>query len=164
MIHYRIPLRYKFKKKKGEASIKISTNKIYEGIHWGQRKTLKDRFLDTTQRVCDPIESVQSYPVEIWYRFIFVSRPLDTLNCAYMAKIIEDCFRSLGIIEDDDLKCVAGSFIEVVVVPKEKRKKGVDPQSAETDEENQDRVEVSIIPYEPISHIERFEKLFTNKQ
>lgn len=112
IISYRIPI----------TTLKTSTNKIYAGTHWSKRKTLKDSILDYAAGFCRPVQSVESYPVEIRYRFTFKSRVLDTLNCAYMAKMFEDAFRAIGVIEDDDPKYVARSIIEVVSTPKSKTK------------------------------------------
>lgn len=111
-IAYRIPLR----------GLKVSTNQIYAGIHWSKRKQIKDGIASVTQGFCRPVRACESYPVAIGYRFIFGSKPLDTLNCAFMAKCIEDAFRAIGILEDDDVAHVASSFIEVVAIRREKGK------------------------------------------
>jgi len=144
MITYRVPLHYQLKKKKEKRSLKVSTNKIYAGLHWGQRKTLKDRLLDTATRVCIPVAVVQSYPVEISYRFVFRSRPLDTLNCAYMAKMLEDALRAIGVIEDDDPKYVTRTILQVDVVPKTKRAKGAATQGTQDHEADEDYVVITI--------------------
>lgn len=141
-------MRYDLKRKKGTRSLKISTNKIYAGLHWGQRKSIKDRILDTAGRVCSPIQVIESYPVEIGYRFVFSTRPLDTLNTAYMAKMFEDAFRSLGILKDDDPRHVAKTILEVVALPREKRKKVRNDKGKEIDEKDQDYVEITIKDYQ----------------
>ncbi len=148
MIHYRIPLKYFLKKKKGTRSLKISTNRIYAGVHWGQRKTVKDRILDTAGKYCSDGVSVSAYPVSIHYRFIFRTRALDTLNTAYMAKMFEDAFRSLGIIEDDTPQYVAQSILEVVALPSAKASRKAE---AEGDEDG-DMLEVTILPHESKSN------------
>lgn len=93
---------------------KASTNKIYAGIHWSKRKELKDGIYSVVSAFCGKLGSVVSYPVQIRYRFIFESRALDTFNCAYMAKCIEDALVTLKILQDDDPSHVARSIIEVV--------------------------------------------------
>lgn len=80
---------------------KISTNQIYSGIHWAKRKEIKDLYKDYC-RFNIKLEKVVSYPARLVYEFNFKRNPLDTLNCAYMAKMIEDCLVEFGIIENDD--------------------------------------------------------------
>ena len=134
MITYRIPI----------TGIKQSTNKIYAGIHWTKRKELKDSILGYAVGFCRPVQKPESYPVQIRYRFFFVSRALDTLNCAYMAKAFEDAFRAIGILEDDDPKHVASSILEVIALPKQKG--ASKPRNLGTQEikENEDQVEITI--------------------
>lgn len=134
LIHYRIPLR----------GLKVSTNKIYAGEHWNKRKQLKDSLISVAGYFCRPIQKVESYPVEISYRFIFGTRALDTLNCAYMAKMFEDALRSFGVLEDDDPKCVARTVIEVVALPPEKRSKKADAQRPTGNAEDKDWLELTI--------------------
>lgn len=133
-IHYRIPLR----------GLKVSTNKIYAGEHWTKRKQLKDSLISVAGYFCRPVQRIESYPVEISYRFIFGTRALDTLNCAYMAKMFEDALRSFEILKDDDPKCVARSIIEVVALPPEKRPKTPGTQSKASDAEDKDWLELTI--------------------
>jgi len=134
MILYRIPI----------TDVKQSTNKIYAGIHWTKRKKIKDGILDYANIFCRPIKQIKSYPVEISYKFIFESRALDTLNCAYMAKMFEDALRSLEILEDDDPKHVTRTIIEVVMVSKSKNKKILNDMGKKKVEKNNDWLEISI--------------------
>lgn len=127
--------------------LKASTNKIYAGEHWSKRKQLKDGIASVAAVFCRPVRSIESYPVEIRYRFCFVSRPLDTLNCAYMAKAFEDAFRSLGILEDDDPAHVARTVLEVDVFPRKKGSSSDDASSAQGDAPHEDQLEVTIVPY-----------------
>lgn len=64
-----------------------------------------------------------------------------------MAKVIEDCFRSLEILEDDDVKYVARSVLEVAVFARPKGTKSRGAQGEEVDEKDADYVEVEIIPF-----------------
>lgn len=134
LIHYRIPLR----------GLKVSTNKIYAGEHWSKRKQIKDSLLSVAGYFCRPARKIESYPVQISYRFLFGTRALDTLNCAYMAKMFEDALRAFGILEEDDPKYVARSIIEVVVVPRPKGSKATNAQGKKADAEDQDWLELSI--------------------
>ena len=127
--------------------LKTSTNKIYAGEHWSKRKQLKDGITSVAAVFCRPVREIGSYPVEICYRFCFVSRPLDTLNCAYMAKAFEDALRSLGILEDDDPAHVARTVLEVDVFPRKKGPSSNDASGAQGDAPNEDQLEITIIPY-----------------
>lgn len=138
-IHYRIPLR----------GLKVSTNKIYAGEHWNKRKQLKDSLISVAGYFCRPVQKVESYPVEISYRFIFGTRALDTLNCAYMAKCFEDAIRALQILPDDSPQYVALSILEVVkkdssqARSSDKKANKVQPKAAK-----EDWLEITIEPYE----------------
>lgn len=137
MIQYRIPLK----------GLKVSTNKIYEGIHWTKRRQHKDSVSSYAGAFCRPVQKVESYPVEIRYRFLFRSRALDTLNCAYLAKMFEDAFRALGILEEDSPSFVARSVLESIVVPSRKGKKKGHDRRAKADEEDEDWLEITINSY-----------------
>ena len=78
---------------------KISTNKIYEGVHWSQRAKDKDLFLWSFLAIAKDIPVVDSCDLE--FNFEFKSRPLDCDNCSYMAKLLQDCLRHYGKIKDD---------------------------------------------------------------
>ncbi len=134
MIQYRIPL----------AGIKISTNTIYAGIHWTKRKELKDSCFSIAKYFCRPIQKVESYPVEIRYRFLFVSRPLDTTNTTFMVKMFEDTLCALGILQDDSPQYVTRTIIEVVMVRKEKSKKRSSSMGAQKSKKDEDWVEITI--------------------
>lgn len=88
---------------------KLSTNKIYSGIHWTKRNQHKNLyrnyFLD--------IKPNQNYefPVEITYIFRFKSKWLDNTNATYMAKLIEDSLIKQGFIPDDSPDYVNGTHI-----------------------------------------------------
>lgn len=113
MIQYRIPV----------TPIKISTNQIYSGIHWAKRKKIKDDIFNLTRISCREIKQIESYPVEIVYRYHFSSRALDTLNCAFMSKMFEDSLCSLGVIKDDTPTYVSRAVIEVFAEAKKTNNK-----------------------------------------
>ena len=79
---------------------KVSTNKIYAGQHWTKRKKLADLYHNSLL----PFRKLRAkdYPVNINYIFTFKSKPLDTTNCTYMAKLLEDGLVKNEIIVDDD--------------------------------------------------------------
>lgn len=147
---YRIPLTSLQEGKKGkkkEEHLKFSTNKIYAGTHWGKRKSIKDVIARHAEFFCRPAARIVSYPVEIRYRFCFVTRPLDTLNTAAMAKMFEDAFRAIGILEDDDPPHVAKSVLEVIDIRKPKRPKADVTRGASQDESLEDYLTITIVPY-----------------
>lgn len=79
---------------------KVSANKIYAGRHWTKRQKeahlYKEYLLPYRQTA--PI----SEPVEITYIFTFKSKPLDSSNCFYMSKLLEDALVHNNVIADDD--------------------------------------------------------------
>ena len=88
---------------------KVSTNAVYSGMHWSKRKDLADLYHLSLY----PHRKVQTkeYPVEITYRFRFKGRALDTTNCTFMAKLIEDGLVANAIIKNDDPEHVYASHI-----------------------------------------------------
>lgn len=88
--------------------VKISTNKIYAGIHWRVRKTLKDNYKTLTNKILNTIEPIEG-KVDLHFDFYFKGKTLDSSNCSLMAKILEDCMVEKGILKDDRAECV-GNF------------------------------------------------------
>lgn len=136
MITYRVPL----------LGIKLSTNQSYAGIHWTKRKAIKDSVLSIVFGVCRPVLKVDSYPVDIRYRYVFKTRALDTLNTAIISKMLEDALCSIGVLEDDSPHFVKRSILEVDVLPKEKRSKSSNAQRPQAGSE--DFVEITITPHD----------------
>ena len=137
MITYRIPI----------SGLKKSTNKIYAGEHWTKRKEFKDSVLGYGQAFFRPIQKVESYPVEIQYKFFFTSRPLDTTNATYLVKCFEDALRTFGIIKDDDPKHVARTVIEVVKIDKKKAAPAITGMGPAQNAKNEDWLEITINKY-----------------
>ena len=89
---------------------KVSTNTIYAGgIHWHKRKDLADLY--HLSLYPHKNHKVQKYPIEITYRFTFKGKILDTTNCTYMAKLLEDGMVANMILENDDTLHVKGTHI-----------------------------------------------------
>ena len=78
---------------------KISTNKIYGGVHWALRAKDKDLFVWSMLGAAKDIPVVESCDLEFHYEF--KQRPLDCDNCSYMTKLFIDCLRHYGKIKDD---------------------------------------------------------------
>lgn len=62
-----------------------------------------------------------------------------------MAKMFEDAFRTLGILQDDSPKFVNKSVLEVIEIPRSKARKGINIQGKKVNEEDEDYVEIDII-------------------
>ena len=88
---------------------KVSTNKIYAGRHWGYRYEIAKLYHESMLPY--RFEQVDQYPVRISYDFYFRSKALDTLNCAFMAKCVEDGMASLGVLQGDGPKFVRACSI-----------------------------------------------------
>ena len=78
---------------------KISTNKIYEGVHWAKRAQDKDLFLLAFTTIASKIPEIES--CDLTFDYEFKSRPLDCDNCSYMSKLLIDCLRHYNKIKDD---------------------------------------------------------------
>ena len=79
--------------------IKVSTNTIYAGVHWGKRKKYKDDYLLLVKGL--RLKTRFKNPVVITFDFYFKSKPLDCSNNSFMGKMIEDALVKCGIIKDD---------------------------------------------------------------
>lgn len=83
----------------------VSTNAIYSGLHWSKRKKLADLYHWSLAQFKN--QAVKEYPVDINYIFTFKGKPLDTTNCTYMAKMLEDGLVKNGVIGNDSPEYVA---------------------------------------------------------
>lgn len=86
-------------------------NKIYSGMHWRRRKELADLYHEEVLELKGKIK-VTKYPVEIFYDWYWPNNPLDSLNCAFMSKMIEDGLVHVGVLEDDSAKYVRRSVLQ----------------------------------------------------
>lgn len=79
---------------------KHSLNQIYAGKHWTKRKKDKDLYkLLIKNQFKGVLSDEKVYSVS--YLFEFRVKPLDTSNCVYMLKMIEDI-----IFKDDTYKII----------------------------------------------------------
>lgn len=88
-----------------EVPEKISLNRIYSGVHWNTRREWADDYHEHIWAL-QIKQKITKYPVKIRYIFTFANAPLDTLNCALMAKMIEDGLKREGVIVEDNWKNV----------------------------------------------------------
>lgn len=94
-----------------ELPMKVSTNKIYAGMHWTQRKKIADAFHASIAELIEDGNivsfGIEKYPVDIFLEFKFINRPLDSSNSAgFMGKCIEDGLHKANVIPDDTPKYV----------------------------------------------------------
>lgn len=80
--------------------IKVSTNQIYAGVHWRKRKRMKDNYLLMYKRQLREIRPFAN-KVNLFFHFYFKSKKLDSSNCSYMGKILEDCLVTYKILKND---------------------------------------------------------------
>lgn len=88
---------------------KVSTNKIYAGVHWTKRDKDKKAYSWEVMRACRSVNlsKIEEYPVMLSFEFQFKGRVLDSSNCSYMAKLVEDGLVHRGILPDDSYKYVS---------------------------------------------------------
>ncbi len=68
---------------------KISLNKWYAGTHWNERHKMTNTYKLIIRSQCkEKFNKKNKYSVS--YNFGFKKSPLDAMNCAAMAKLIED--------------------------------------------------------------------------
>ena len=91
---------------------KVSSNEL-ERMHAMKHYPIKKAFylavLAAVRRA--GIGPVEQYPVLSHYFFQVPGKPLDNLNLAGMAKMVEDGLRHAGIIKNDTPAEVAGAFL-----------------------------------------------------
>lgn len=91
-------------KMKIELPLKVSTNKIYSGMHWRNRAKHKELMLTA----CIGMKTMLKYEdmIDLRIDFFFKGKLLDSSNCSYMGKMIEDCLVKYGVLIDDTPKYV----------------------------------------------------------
>jgi hypothetical protein len=84
---------------------KVSTNKIYAWCHWRTRQKISDYYHELVRDDCLSLKQFE-YKVDIKMVFIFKWRTLDSSNCGYMGKCLEDWFKTHWLIKDDSIEFV----------------------------------------------------------
>ena len=94
--------------------LKISCNIIYAGVHYRYRMKHKALYRWEVLRACKSqnIQTISDYPVTLSFRFGFSKNALDSSNCSYMAKLIEDGLVQNEILKNDDIKFVKRIILE----------------------------------------------------
>lgn len=92
---------------------KVSTNVIYAGVHWATRKRHKDLWgRSVIVGLSKHKKPTVTYPIIMSFQFKFKGTVLDSSNCSYMAKIIEDWLVKKNIILGDSPKYVSMTWLE----------------------------------------------------
>lgn len=96
---------------------KHSLNEIYSGKHWTKRKKDKDIYkLLIKNQFKSVLDDDKIYSVS--YTFEFKKKPLDTSNCVYMLKMIEDIIfkdDTYKIIPELKIKSIKGKEDKVII-------------------------------------------------
>jgi hypothetical protein len=93
--------------------IKVSTNEIYSGgaaVPW-KRKKLKEDYLMLTHNALKDIKPIKG-KVDLDFVFYFKKHLLDSSNCSYASKLIEDCLVAKGVLKNDSEKYVGRLSME----------------------------------------------------
>lgn len=114
----KVNIRWKLK----SVDIKISTNKIYSWIHWTIRNKIAEWYHNLTKQDCMNLKSIEK-KINLKMDFYFKSYALDSSNCSFMWKMIEDSLVKNWLIKDDTNKFVWEFNIESVELSEKERKK-----------------------------------------
>ena len=91
----------------------VSINSFYN-MHWARRKELKDDLRMYTLLIFqENLVPVQKFPVILDWTFSFKRRKFDIINCAAMAKILEDLLVEHKILPNDTHKYVCEHRLRV---------------------------------------------------
>lgn len=85
--------------------MKVSTNTIYSGCHWRKRQIYADYYHSIVIADCKKLQPITG-KVNIYFLFEWKWRTLDSSNCTFIAKMIEDALRKNKLIVDDSIKYV----------------------------------------------------------
>lgn len=91
--------------------IKVSSNTIYSGKHWTFRDNLKKDYLLLTANYFKKLKPCTS-KINLDFKFYFKGKTLDSSNCSFMIKMIEDCLTHYNIIKDDTIKYIGKISVE----------------------------------------------------
>lgn len=86
----------------------LTTNKVWAGLHWAERKRYKDEVRQSV--IASPLMDLVKFsqPVDIWFKPMSGKgqRLFDTSNYSVMVKVIEDIMVEEGLFIDDSQKYV----------------------------------------------------------
>lgn len=111
ILRYDIPKQYK-----------ISTNKIYAWIHWTKRTKISNYFHDIVRLDCLQLNKIKN-KVNLEFEFYFKSRYLDSSNCSFMWKCLEDWLVEWWLFIDDSNKYIWKVSYHSIEIEKKQRRK-----------------------------------------
>lgn len=91
---------------------KVSTNSIYSGVHWSKRREIANLYHTLVLTLKKKLPKIQKFPVILHFICEFEGRVLDSFNCVYMCKCIEDGLVRAGMLPDDSPKYVKYAYCE----------------------------------------------------
>ena len=132
--------RIHFFKAEFDMVLKINTNKIYSGVHFRTRIQHKKAYQWEVIRVVkkEKIPEIKEYPVDLEFTFYFDKNLLDSSNCSYMAKLIEDALVKQSIFINDSPKYVSKVSIRSKRGERGKNKVVLEVYKNEKNEDKQD--------------------------
>jgi len=101
--------------------LKKSTNSIYSWIHWTKRKKIADYYHNIVYQDCQDIWRLDK-KINLTFKFYWKSRVLDSSNCSFMWKCLEDWLVKGWIVEDDNNQFIWTVSYESVELTKAQRK------------------------------------------
>jgi len=111
ILRYTIPKQYK-----------VSTNCIYSWVHWRKRKQISDYYHSISLADCKQLKQITK-KVNLRFEFYFKSRYLDSSNCSFIWKCIEDWLVKNWLLKDDTNKYVSVVSYMCTRIDKKIRKK-----------------------------------------
>lgn len=111
ILKYEIPLPFK-----------VSTNKIYSWMHWRKRKSIADWYHRLTKEDCEQFDTITE-KMDLEFKFYFHTRYLDSSNCSFMWKMIEDSLVKNKLVTDDSNRYIWNVTYESVEIEKKERRK-----------------------------------------
>jgi IS30 family transposase len=99
---------------------KVSTNRIYSWIHWTQRKKIADFYHYLSYHDCKQLKQITK-KVNLRFEFYFTSRALDSSNCSYIGKCLEDWLVRNWLLKDDTNKFIWAVTYQSYTLTKEEK-------------------------------------------
>jgi len=110
ILKYNIPKQYK-----------VSTNKIYSGVHRRKRKEIADFYHLLPLADCKQLKQITK-KVNLKFEFYFKSRYLDSSNTTFIWKCLEDWLVKWGLLKDDTNKYIWEVSYQSMQIDKKIRK------------------------------------------
>ena len=99
---------------------KVSTNKIYAWVHYRTRQKIADYFHYLVKEDCKQLKQITK-KVNLDFEFYFKSRYLDSSNCSFMWKCLEDWLVKNWLLKDDTNQYIWKVSYHSILMSKEAR-------------------------------------------